>query len=121
MKRFSYGEGIRIARKKFGMTLEKLANKIGISRRYLTQIETHDRSPSDKVFRKIKDALDLSTDLERDYLKDKHPTSPIISPVKSDFLSREQIEKLRKEIVALDINSKQKQKLQRLLTPKKSK
>ena len=54
---------VRVFREFRGMTGEQLASKAGISRPYLTQIETGKREPMFPVMAKIARALDVSLDL----------------------------------------------------------
>ena len=112
--------GIREKRKKLGLTIEDLAKKIGISRRYLSQIEIYGRLPSDKIFYKLKAALDLSVEHEKCYLNARHPQSTILSPVKSGHLSDSEIAYLRKKILALEGTPKEKAKLLMLIDAKKA-
>ena len=123
MEKFSYRKAIRDARQKLGLTLEALARKVKISRRHLTQIEKNERDPSDKVFQQLKRALDLAAEYEEDYLRHKHPHSTIFSPASDDVyqVSSEDAKKFRKAVQSLNIPGKDKEKLLKLISPKKSK
>lgn len=72
MKLFSLGKGIRDKRKELGLTIEGLANKIGVSRRYLSQIELHDRVPSPSVFKEIEKTLKLGPNFQKQYIQKKY-------------------------------------------------
>ncbi len=53
---------LRIWREYRGLTQEALANRVGISKSYLSQIESGHRSGSANVLRRIAQALNLSLD-----------------------------------------------------------
>ena len=53
MESTSLGQRIRARRKELGLTIEELANKVGIDRTYITKIERHGFLPSRKVIDNI--------------------------------------------------------------------
>jgi ribosome-binding protein aMBF1 (putative translation factor) len=53
---------LRIWRKHRGMTLEALSTAVGIGKSFLSQIETGGRRGSPAVWRKLADALEVSSD-----------------------------------------------------------
>jgi transcriptional regulator with XRE-family HTH domain len=66
-----FGEQLRKERKKQGLTVETIARICGISRSYITLIETGRRLPGKKVLPKIAGALNLKTiDVLNWYLED---------------------------------------------------
>lgn len=61
MEEYTLGSVIKRARKEKGLTLRKLANNIGISHPYLSQLENgHNTNPSNEVLLKLSEGLDLS-------------------------------------------------------------
>lgn len=54
-----FGEQLRTARKKQGLTAEMIAKACGTSRSYITLIENGDRLPGKKILPKIATALHL--------------------------------------------------------------
>ena len=71
MKNITFGEAVKARRKALGLTAEKLADKAGIVRTYISRIERHNILPSPEVFNKIEKAL--NTSLSRKYIKEKFP------------------------------------------------
>jgi len=57
----SFGEQLRLERKKQGLTTEKLAKSCGVSRSYITLIENGRRSPGKKILPKLAAALEVKT------------------------------------------------------------
>jgi len=55
----SLGKRIRIYRKKAGLTQEMLAEKLGLSSKYIQYIENGNRNPSLKVIFKIAKILEI--------------------------------------------------------------
>jgi len=55
------GEKVRLARKRAGLTQEKLAEKSGLHRTYIAGIETGKRNVSVKSLEKIAKALDVKS------------------------------------------------------------
>lgn len=58
MKNQNIGRKIRILRKKKGLKQNELAEKVGISRPYLSNIERNKQNPSYYMVKKITNALD---------------------------------------------------------------
>ncbi len=59
----SFGKRLHIERKKNKLSAEKLALLCGVSRSYITLIETGKRLPGRKVIPKIAQALQLKTNI----------------------------------------------------------
>lgn len=57
----SFGEQLRKARKKQGLTVQVVSDACGVSRSYITLIENDQRLPSKKILPKIAAALHLKT------------------------------------------------------------
>lgn len=57
------GKNIRYYRKQKKLTQKELADKMGLSKNYICQIELGNKAPSLKSFKKIVDALEVSADL----------------------------------------------------------
>lgn len=57
----SFGERLRLERKKHGLSAEALATACGVSRSYITLIEGQKRLPGKKILPKITVALNLTT------------------------------------------------------------
>ena len=57
------GNVIKRARQKFGMTMEELADRVGITTRYLYRIENESKKPSYDVLYKLIRELSISSDL----------------------------------------------------------
>lgn len=53
---------VRKLRKEMKMTQQELANKAGVTQKYISLIELNDRIPSVKVLSKIANALDTTMD-----------------------------------------------------------
>ena len=64
---------IRGERKKLGMKVYELAQKVGVDPVYITQIEKHNKLPSINVFLDIEKYLKLPTSVRMDYFSEKHP------------------------------------------------
>ncbi len=79
------GNALKGIRKTKNLTQKELANKIGISNTYLSEIENNTRRPSIDVIKSISDALDINflylilKSLEREDLKNEN---------KVDFLNK---------------------------------
>ena len=58
-----FGELLRAERKKNNISAEVMAGACGVSRSYITLIETGKRLPSAKVIPKIAEALNLQTNI----------------------------------------------------------
>ena len=61
-KRNEIGENIKNYRKEAGMTQEELAEKVGITRAYLSEIERGKKDPSYSKVKKISDILGIPID-----------------------------------------------------------
>jgi transcriptional regulator with XRE-family HTH domain len=59
MIEFFLGKKIRMYRKKAGLTQESMAEKLGLSSKYIQFIENGNRRPSLKVLYKIADLLEI--------------------------------------------------------------
>ena len=69
------GIKIRSVRKEKGISIQKLANSVGVERNFISQIESGYKFPSFKTLIEIINALDVSADeLLYDYIK-AHDTS----------------------------------------------
>jgi transcriptional regulator with XRE-family HTH domain len=55
------GEAIRISRSFIGLSQKQLAEQIGVTNGYLSQIESGDREPSQKILRDIASSIGIST------------------------------------------------------------
>lgn len=73
MKNMSLGERIRMRRKEHGLTAEKLAQRVGVDRTYVSKIERHNFLPSLEVFKSIDKILNLGPDFGKQYIQDKYP------------------------------------------------
>lgn len=69
----SIGENIRLNRDKVGMTQDELAEKAGISRNYISDLENNRYIPSVKTLSKIAKVLNMNLDflLEMSEIQDK--------------------------------------------------
>lgn len=69
----SIGENIRLNRDKSGMTQDELAEKVGISRNYISDLENDRYIPSVKTLTKIARVLNMNLDflLEMSEIQDK--------------------------------------------------
>jgi putative transcriptional regulator len=76
----SIGENVRAARMKARLSQEQLAERVSVSRNYITQIETGRRRPAIKLLEALSDAM----------------TTPVSTLLAGDPF----IEKLRKEFFA---------------------
>lgn len=66
-----FGEYLREERKKQGLTVQAVAQSCGISRSYITLIESGKRPPREQILSKIADALYLKkVDVLNWYLED---------------------------------------------------
>lgn len=59
----SFGERIRIARKKKNISTQILADECGVARSYITLIENNKRLPGRKVIPKLAEALGVKTNV----------------------------------------------------------
>ena len=88
------GERIKLARTGKGLTLEKLSEKIGISRNFLWEIEDGRKAPALPTFYNICDALNVSADFLFGFLpsdsinKESNPTASLLDSIK-DFNEKE--------------------------------
>jgi len=57
MEEMTVGRLIKLKRKKVGLTAEKLADRIGVDRTYISKIENHGLVPSKKILLKITSVL----------------------------------------------------------------
>ena len=67
MIEISLGQRIHELRGKAGLSLRKLADQIGISSPFLSDIELGRRFPSEEILAKLADALDVSSDELKQY------------------------------------------------------
>lgn len=69
----SIGENIRLNRDKAGMTQDELAEKVGISRNYVSDLENDRYIPSVKTLSKIAKVLNMNLDflLKMSEIQDK--------------------------------------------------
>lgn len=58
-----YGKAIRKARKSNGLTIDQLAQKVGVSERYIQKIENEDSKPSFEVLSRIVKILSLDANM----------------------------------------------------------
>lgn len=88
------GERIKLARTEQKLTLEKLSEKIGISRNFLWEIEDGRKAPALPTFYNICDALNVSADFLFGFSpadninKEINPTSSLLNSIK-DFNEKE--------------------------------
>ncbi|NLG47865.1 helix-turn-helix transcriptional regulator [Gordonia sp. (in: high G+C Gram-positive bacteria)] len=82
----SLGELIRTQRELTAMPMRKLAEIVGISNPYLSQIERNLREPSDKVLEAIADQLHLSADSLAMSTRKSDPEGPseVITAIRRD-------------------------------------
>lgn len=75
----SIGENIRLNRDKSGMTQDELAEKVGISRNYISDLENDRYIPSVKTLTKIARVLNMNLDflLEMSEIQDKETESEV--------------------------------------------
>lgn len=64
---------IRAQRKEVGLKIYELAEKVGVSAVYITQIEKHNKRPSNDIFFKIAGILNLDRKTISLFLKSKFP------------------------------------------------
>ena len=83
------GERIKYARTGKGLTLEKLSEKIDISRNFLWEIEDGRKAPALPTFYKICDSLDVSADFLLGFSPndntntENNPASSILNSIKN--------------------------------------
>ncbi len=83
------GERIKQSRIEHKLTLEKLSEKIGISRNFLWEIEDGRKAPALPTFYNICDALDVSADFLLGFSPDdninteKNPASSVLNSIKN--------------------------------------
>ena len=83
------GERIKLARTGKGLTLEKLSEKIGISRNFLWEIEDGRKAPALPTFYNICNALNVSADFLFGFSpsdsinKENNPASSVVASIKS--------------------------------------
>ena len=79
------GDRIKFARTGKGLTLEKLSEKIGISRNFLWEIEDGRKAPALPTFYSICDALGVSADFLLGFSSadnEKNPVSSALEAIK---------------------------------------
>ena len=59
------GDSIRVLRARGGLSQQELSDRTGISRSYISLLESNQVIPSDDWLRRIKDALDWDTEADR--------------------------------------------------------
>ena len=98
------GPRIREKRVKKGMSLQKLADEIGVQGNYISQMECGDKMPSLPTFIRLANALDATADeLLCDYLiAEKHEVNAKVNADIS-MLGKEQQRHIE-ALVALEIN-----------------
>lgn len=68
----SFAKNLRIERKKLGLSAEELAERVGVSRSYITLLESGKRSPTKTIVAKIAKGLGVESWLvEEWFLEDK--------------------------------------------------
>ena len=80
------GKRIKFARTGKGLTLEKLSEKIDISRNFLWEIEDGRKAPALPTFYNICDALGVSADFLLGFSSadnEKNPVSSVLEAIKS--------------------------------------
>ena len=60
MAKKDIGEIVRSQRKKLGLTADKLAEKVGVDRTYISKIENHNLFPSPDIISKLSDILQIN-------------------------------------------------------------
>jgi transcriptional regulator with XRE-family HTH domain len=80
------GEFIRRQRELQELSMRQLADLVGISNPYLSQIEHGLRAPSDRVLEAIAENLDLSADALRAHisLQEDDAEPPVIAAIRAD-------------------------------------
>jgi transcriptional regulator with XRE-family HTH domain len=106
----SLGQRIHELRGKARLSLRKLADQIGISSPFLSDIELGRRFPSEEILAKLADALDVSPDELKQY-DTRGPIADLKRLVDSDpklgFAFRTVVEKIKNgELTAEDIIAK---------------
>jgi transcriptional regulator with XRE-family HTH domain len=110
MIKISLGQRIHELRDKAGLSLRKLADQIGISSPFLSDIELGRRFPSEEILAKLAKALDVSPDELKQY-DTRGPIADLKRLVDSDpklgFAFRTVVEKIKNgELTAEDIIAK---------------
>ena len=110
MIEISLGQRIHELRDKTGLSLRKMADQIGISSPFLSDIELGRRFPSEEILVKLADALDVSPDELKQY-DTRGPIADLKRLVDSDpklgFAFRTVVEKIKNgELTAEDIIAK---------------
>jgi transcriptional regulator with XRE-family HTH domain len=82
------GEYIRRQRELQAMSMRQLANMVGISNPYLSQIERGLREPSERVLDAIARNLELSADAVQEHVRSRRPasqeSSAVVEAIKQD-------------------------------------
>jgi transcriptional regulator with XRE-family HTH domain len=82
------GEFIRRQRELQALTMRQLADLVGISSPYLSQIEHGLREPSERVLEALADNLELSADVLREHTRraqvEEEEDPPVIAAIKAD-------------------------------------
>ena len=107
MIKISLGQRIHELRDKADLSLRKLANQIGISGPFLSDIELGRRFPSEEILAKLANALDVSPDELKQY-DTRAPIADLKRLMDSDpklgFAFRTVVEKVKNgELTAEDI------------------
>ena len=110
MIKISLGQRIHELRGKAGLSLRKLADQIGVSAPFLSDIELGRRFPSDAILAKLADILDVSPDELKQY-DTRGPIADLKRLMDSDpklgFAFRTVVEKVKNgELTAEDIIAK---------------
>ena len=110
MIEISLGQRIHELRGKAGLSLRKLADQIGISPPFLSDIELGRRFPSEEILAKLADALEVSSDELKQY-DTRGPIADLKRLVDSDpklgFAFRTVVEMIKNgELTAEDIIAK---------------
>jgi transcriptional regulator with XRE-family HTH domain len=110
MIEISLGQRIHELRGKTGLSLRKLADQIGISPPFLSDIELGRRFPSEEILVKLADSLDVSSDELKQY-DTRGPIADLKRLVDSDpklgFAFRTVVEMIKNgELTAEDIIAK---------------
>jgi transcriptional regulator with XRE-family HTH domain len=87
----TFGEFVRRQRELQDLTMRQLADLVGISNPYLSQIERGLREPSERVVEAIADNLEMSADAlkrhrvrERDDSDDEAAESAVVAAIRAD-------------------------------------
>lgn len=99
MKISRTGSRIRERRNNLGLTAEELAEKAGVSREYLFEIEKQGRLPSGKLYIKLRKILNLTAEDSQIFIDEKYPQSTISAPIELKPLSDADMEYFRKQIL----------------------